>query len=337
MIGAVLGVVLDHKDGRLPPRLAVAHALDQLAKRQVVAGDAGGRRKRAGPRAGGVVFAQAQHHQAGQLALLLELAVLGQKNVDVRRVSLLLPSHFGNRVAVAHVADEAGNGPFHAELTVRLTDAATVFAVVAIVESRACARVPKIARRGLREVGVVIVVDAFAVRVGEVPIAGHVVGVVGHRRPGMAVARDLPVAVEVVQQHILAGQLVMVGRHLFTKHHQAGVAIPFLDVAKHLVVGAVLLDDVNHVADRAGVADATGDDGFLFRRRAYQRLIRVGAVRVDLGRVFCQLRLVGNRHDRQGAGHRAADVAEGDAERAGLLLALLVGVERTARRVGMRL
>ena len=68
----------------------------------------------------------------------------------------------------------------------------------------------------------------------------------------MAVPRNLAVAIQVVEQHELAGELVVVGRHLLAEHHELGIAVPFFDVAEHLIVGAILFDDVNHVFDRAG-------------------------------------------------------------------------------------
>ena len=76
VVGAVLGVVLDHEDRRLGPVLAVADGLDEPAQRQVVAGHAGLRRERAGARARGVVFAQAHDDEAGQGAVLLEVLEL---------------------------------------------------------------------------------------------------------------------------------------------------------------------------------------------------------------------------------------------------------------------
>ena len=72
----------------------------------------------------------------------------------------------------------------------------------------------------------------------------------------MPVGADVGVHVEVVEQHELARQLVQVGRDVFAEQHQRGVAIAFLHVAQHLVVGAVLLHDVDDVLDgrqRAGL------------------------------------------------------------------------------------
>ncbi|MGZ4482442.1 MAG: hypothetical protein ACXVY5_09560, partial [Gaiellales bacterium] len=67
----------------------------------------------------------------------------------------------------------------------------------------------------------------------------------------MAVLRDLGVDVEVVEQHEPAGQLAVVRRRPVLEQRQSGVAVALPEIAEHLVVGAVLLDHVDHVADRA--------------------------------------------------------------------------------------
>ena len=58
--------------------------------------------------------------------------------------------------------------------------------------------------------------------------------------------------VKVVEQHELAGlRLVEIRRDLGAEDRQlCGIAISFLHVAKNLIVGAILLDDVDHMLDR---------------------------------------------------------------------------------------
>ena len=56
--------------------------------------------------------------------------------------------------------------------------------------------------------------------------------------------------IEVVEQHELLGQPVLVRRHVFAEHHQRRIAVALLHVAQHLIVGAVLLDDEDHVLDQ---------------------------------------------------------------------------------------
>ncbi len=177
-------------------------------------------------------------------------------NVSALSVSRVRPPPgLGSAEIGAHVADQARHGPVDLERAIGLADPTPVFAVAAIREARPRTGIPEIARRGIREVAVVVVVNPGAARVGQGPVAGDVVGVVGHRRPGMAVGRDVSVAVEVVEQHELLGQLVVVGRHVAPEHHQRRVAVASGHVAEDLVVGAILLDDVEHVLDRRRVAD----------------------------------------------------------------------------------
>ena len=82
----------------------------------------------------------------------------------------------------------------------------------------------------------------------------------------MPVVADLGVDVEVVEQHELARQGVGVGRRILAEEAEARIAVSRRQVAEDLVVGAVLLDDVEDVRDRRGVADARGN-----RRRPRRR------------------------------------------------------------------
>ena len=43
------------------------------------------------------------------------------------------------------------------------------------------------------------------------------------------------------------------------KMHERRIAIAFSDVAEHLIIGAVFLDDINHVFENAGFADTFRD------------------------------------------------------------------------------
>ena len=70
----------------------------------------------------------------------------------------------------------------------------------------------------------------------------------------MPVAGDFAAVVEVVENAKLPRQLVLVGRDVFAVHHQRRIAVRLADVAEELVVGAVLLDHVDHVMN--GIAAA---------------------------------------------------------------------------------
>ena len=120
----------------------------------------------------------------------------------------------GDAVLGADVADQAGDAPFHLERAVGLADAVAVLAVAAVGQAVAGAGVPEVAEGALDRSPSSSSSTPSRLGVGQGPVPGDVVGVVGHRRPGVAVGRDVAVAVEVVEQHELLGQLVVVGRDL---------------------------------------------------------------------------------------------------------------------------
>ena len=103
------------------------------------------------------------------------------------------------------------------------------------------------------------VVAAAAVGVVGRPVLLDVV--VGHRggRPVVAVGAHLGVGVEVVEEHEPLGELMMVGRDVPAEEHERGIPVPCRQVAQDLVVGPVLLDDVDHVLDERRVPDPPGD------------------------------------------------------------------------------
>src|SRR5665213_810834 len=86
------------------------------------------------------------------------------------------------------------------------------------------------------------------------------IGGVGGVRPGVAVDADLPIAIKVVENDILLRQRVLVRGDLLAKENQLGIAIGVRNVAKLLIVGSVLLDDVDDVLDLAGLSYALGND-----------------------------------------------------------------------------
>ena len=81
----------------------------------------------------------------------------------------------------------------------------------------------------------------------------------------MAVGADFGIRVEIVQQHELAGEPVQVGRDALREQAQLRIAVALRQVAQDLVVGAVLLDDVEAVFDWAWLA-GRARDGVVRRR-----------------------------------------------------------------------
>ena len=71
------------------------------------------------------------------------------------------------------------------------------------------------------------------------------------RGPVPAGVAALAAVEEGVEIDELAGERVLVGGHGAGEHGQPRIAVADLEIAQHLIVGAVLLDDVDHVADVA--------------------------------------------------------------------------------------
>src|SRR6185437_7462988 len=112
-----------------------------------------------------------------------------------------------------------------------------------------------------------IVVGALAAAVLLLPGLVEVIGANGGVGPDMAFAGDSAGVVKIIEHAVLQGELVLIGRDGCAVHGQSGIAIAdrpavLLEIPEDLVVGAVFLDDVDHVLD--GVA-AAGEGERLLR------------------------------------------------------------------------
>src|ERR1044071_9360861 len=71
--------------------------------------------------------------------------------------------------------------------------------------------------------------------------------------PAVTVSADFAVAIEIIEQDIIAGQLMLIGRYFFDVHAEVGIAVPdrfafgVFEIAKDLIVGAIFFDDVEDV------------------------------------------------------------------------------------------
>ncbi len=130
--------------------------------------------------------------------------------------------------------------------------------------------VPDVTRGGRVDVGLaqlqrkfighrtLVVVGALLAAVDDLP--GLLVVVAGNRgiRPVVAVAGNFTTVVEIIQHAELQRQFVLVGRDVDSIHGQRRVAIADFhvfnfQVAEYLIVGAVLLENVDHMSNRVGV------------------------------------------------------------------------------------
>ena len=77
---------------------------------------------------------------------------------------------------------------------------------------------------------------------------------------------------------------MLVRRDLVAKHRDLRLAVADIfaagigHVTQHLIVGAILFDDVKHMLDRAGIADFAGDDRIVRLRGCLERFRRVRRV-----------------------------------------------------------
>src|SRR6266446_3380345 len=105
-------------------------------------------------------------------------------------------------------------------------------------------------------------------RVGENP--GALIEIGGNSRiaPTMSIRAHFAITIKIIEQDIVAGQLMLVGRHIFAVHDEIGIsvsrrfALGILEIAKDLVVRAILFNDIEDIFDRAWLADAIGNHRF---------------------------------------------------------------------------
>src|SRR5579863_1929619 len=94
-----------------------------------------------------------------------------------------------------------------------------------------------------------IVVRALLAAVVDLPGLLGVVAGDGRSGPHVPVAGNFAAVVKVVDHAKLPRQLVLVGRDRLAVHRQRRVAVALANVAEDLVVGAVLFNDVDDVAN----------------------------------------------------------------------------------------
>src|SRR5262249_21651063 len=77
----------------------------------------------------------------------------------------------------------------------------------------------------------------------------------GGARPQVPLDRGLRVSVDMVEQREAADERMDVGRSLLPEESQRRVAVAARVVAEHLIVGAVLADDVEDMLDRPAATE----------------------------------------------------------------------------------
>src|SRR6185369_1730759 len=95
-----------------------------------------------------------------------------------------------------------------------------------------------------------VIVGSLAAAVIDLPVAlGVIAGDSGYR-PVVPVATDFAGVVEVVQHSKLERELVLVRSDIPTVHGERLISVAGFEIAKQLIVGAILLNDVDDVLDR---------------------------------------------------------------------------------------
>ena len=207
-----------------------------------------------------MIVGQAKNDQAGHLPFALESLQLGDETVGPTLVAVLQVETAKQRIEVSFQALDPGM-PGSARLR-------TIFdelAVTAIADARLAAAVPQVSAGGngdgrvafgrILEAGKGLLAVHVPVPIDQRPNLLDIIGRIGGRAPFVAVGTDFAVDVEIVQEHELPGQGVMIGRDALRKDAKVRIAVALADVAEYLVVGPVFLDDIDAMLDRAGLAD----------------------------------------------------------------------------------
>src|SRR5262245_47857915 len=71
----------------------------------------------------------------------------------------------------------------------------------------------------------------------------------------MPVGAHFRIHVEVIQQHELPRESMRVGSYLLSEQAQVGISISFADISEHLVVSAVLTNNVEDILDRGSISN----------------------------------------------------------------------------------
>jgi len=103
------------------------------------------------------------------------------------------------------------------------------------------------------------VLAVFRIAAAAITWPVRVIGFAGLRDPLVPVGAIAAIGIEVVEQHEFTCQLALIGNDLVAEQVDGRISVTFLQIAEHLIVRAVLLDDVHHVFDRGGIARRDGN------------------------------------------------------------------------------
>ena len=279
MIDAILGVILHDKYRHRLPETRMGEPFDHAAQREVVVRHARLRRAPTRRRPHGVIARQNHHDEVWHRRARLPLAEVLEEHVGLDDIGRLLrpPRVFANEDTV-----EGGNRRTRIvpALEQRTEKRRVVWLAVAILGEQFCAnrghriggrrrilaeygnalahglrRLPEKPARGIRK----RIIPLGRITAPEVEWPHGILGFVCLCEPLMAIGRVSTRGEKVVEENELFGQCMRIGRDVASVHHECGVACALADVAQHLIVRAVLLDDVHDVVDERTLAGTLGN------------------------------------------------------------------------------
>ena len=144
VVGTVLRIVLNDKDGGLSPQRTVAYRIDEFSKSEVIARNAGLGGE--GPRSGsiGVVFSETHDDELRHVSLLDELLILSKHDLDQIHVSFASFPTGADTEVRTHVSDESWNFSFHQHVSLSVRGAFAVLFVGSIADPSPLAGIPYI-------------------------------------------------------------------------------------------------------------------------------------------------------------------------------------------------
>ena len=99
-----------------------------------------------------------------------------------------------------------------------------------------------------------VVIGAFLAAISNLPGVLGVVTSDRRIRPYMTIAGYFSAVIKIVEHAKLSRQLMLVRSDVLAEHDEGGIAVAGSEIPEHLIISAVLLDDVNYVFDRIAAA-----------------------------------------------------------------------------------
>ena len=308
VIGAILCVVLHDKNRGRGPEFRSAHGLDHATQGQIIFSHVRGRSRLARRSSGRVIVRESHNLQARHFSLALKSMQFGDESVRPGQVAVIHVETPEVRIKMSLERRNQGR--------TRIIGGRTIvdeFAVASVGHLGRFGSVPKITAGGLRNLESPLarigVFTVLIVAVTHRPYPLDEVRRVSTHGPFVAIGTHFALDVEVVEQHELAGESMMVRGDGFGKQAQGGIALPLRHVAQHLIVGAVFFDDVNAMANGRGVA---GDQRHGVSRpqrcRRCRRAARQGSRGVPLQLPLQVFAILGQLDDGQGPRQETANV-----------------------------